>query len=205
MAISGRYCRSERAIVKRHAPPICHCEERSDVAISGRHPRSVLAAVKTVLAPRFVIARSEATWQSREGTPDPYRPPLKQCWPPDLSVRGAKRRGALSAKREEVPLGCNLGEALPFSTNHRKNGTHLRFVIARSEATWRPEREARGSALGVQSRESIPDPYRPPLKQCWPPDLSLRGGRRPTWQSRSTRSDNRKASANSTPRKAVKA
>ena len=87
------------------------------MAISGRYPRSVLAAVKTVLAPRFVIARSEATWQSREGTPDPYRPPLKQCWPPDLS---------------------------------------------------------------------------------------LRGGRRPTWQSRSTRSDNRKASANSTPRKAVK-
>ena len=87
------------------------------MAISGKHPRSVSAAVKTVLAPRFVIARSEATWQSREGTPDPY-------WPP--------------------------------------------------------------------------------LKQCWPPDLSLRGGRRPTWQSRSTRSDNRKASANSTPRKAVK-
>ena len=96
MAISGRHCRSERAIVKRHAPPICHCEERSDVAISGRHPRSVSAAVKTVLAPRFVIARSEATWQSREGTPDLYRPPLKQCWPPDLSLRGAKRRGNLA-------------------------------------------------------------------------------------------------------------
>ena len=174
MAISGRHCRSERAIVKRYAPPICHCEERSDVAISSRYCRSERAIVKT--------ARTSV-----------------------LSLRGAKRRGALSAKREEVPLGCNLGEALPFSTNHRKNGTHLRFVIARSEATWRPEREARGSALGVQSRESIPDPYRPPLKQCWPPDLSLRGGRRPTWQSRSTRSDNRKASANSTPRKAVKA
>ena len=96
----------------------------------------------------------------------------------DLSLRGAKRRG-------------NLGKALPFGTSHRKNGTHLRFVIARSEATW-------------QSREGTPDPYRPPLKRCWPPDLSLRGGRRPTWQSRSTRSDNRKASANSTPRKAVK-
>ena len=180
MAISGRHCRSERAIVKtvrtpdlslrggrrptwqsregtavrngpplnRHAPPICHCEERSDVAISGRHPRSVPAAVKTVLAPRFVIARSEATWQSREGT----------------------------AVRNEPS----------------KNGMHPRFVIARSEATW-------------QSREGTPDPYWPPLKQCWPPDLSLRGGRRPTWQSRSTRSDNRKASANSTPRKAVKA
>ena len=24
-------------------------------------------------------------------------------------------RGALSAKREEVPLGCNLGEAVAFS------------------------------------------------------------------------------------------
>ena len=86
------------------------------MAISGRHPRSVPAAVKTVLAPRFVIARSEATWQSREGTavrnepskngmhprfviarseatwqsregtPDPHRPPLKQCWPPRLVI-----------------------------------------------------------------------------------------------------------------------
>ena len=42
-------------------------------------------------------------------------------------------------------------------------------------------------------------------KTACTPDLSLQGGRRPTWQSRSTRSDNRKASANSTPRKAVKA
>ena len=38
------------------------------MAISGKHPRSVSAAVKTVLAPRFVIARSEATWQSQVGT-----------------------------------------------------------------------------------------------------------------------------------------
>ena len=33
----------------------------------------------------------------------------------------------------------------------------IRFVIARSEATWRPERETRGSALGVQSRRTRPD------------------------------------------------
>ena len=32
-----------------------------------------------------------------------------------LSFRGAKRRGALSAKREEVPLGCNLGKAVTIS------------------------------------------------------------------------------------------
>ena len=31
------------------------------------------------------------TWQSREGTPDPYRSPLKRCWPPDLSLRGGRR------------------------------------------------------------------------------------------------------------------
>ena len=34
------------------------------------------------------------------------------------------RRGALSAKREEVPSGCNLGEALPICTGHRENGMH---------------------------------------------------------------------------------
>ena len=122
MAISGRYCRSERAIVKRHAPPICHCEERSDVAISGRHCRSVRAIEKR------------------------HAPPICHC------EEAGGRRG-------------NLGKALPFGTSHRKNGTHLRFVIARSEATW-------------QSRESTPDLYRPPLKQCWPPDLSLRGAKR---------------------------
>ena len=78
MAISGRHCRSERATVKPACTP--------DLSLrGGRRP----------------------TWQSREGTPDPYRPPLKQCWPPDLSLRGAKRRG-------------NLGKALPFGTSHRK-------------------------------------------------------------------------------------
>ena len=89
--------------------------------------------------PRFVIARSEATWQSREGTAVQYEPSkngmhprfviarrpeadvaisgrhprsvpaaVKMVIASDLSLRGAKRRGALSVKREEVPLGCNL-------------------------------------------------------------------------------------------------
>ena len=39
-AISGRHCRSERAIVKRHAPPICHCKEaggrRGNLAVLAR-------------------------------------------------------------------------------------------------------------------------------------------------------------------------
>ena len=37
------------------------------------------------------------------------------CRPPDLSFRGAKRRG-------------NLGEALPFGTSHRQNGNRPRLV-----------------------------------------------------------------------------
>ena len=103
---------------------------------------------------------------------------------------------------------------------------------------WRPEREARGSALGVQSREGTSSSYKVPIKTykpiasvaafpaqplaalppcgcgvplagcerpagwqylrhkfigAMPSSLSLRGGRRPTWQSRSTRPDHRKA------------
>ena len=123
--------------LNRHAPPICHCEERSDVAISGRHCRSERATVKPACTPDLSLRGAKRrgnlgkalpfstshrktactpdlslrggrrpTWQSREGTPDPYRPPLKQCWPPDLSLRGAKRRG-------------NLGKAPPIRTGRR--------------------------------------------------------------------------------------
>ena len=35
-------------------------------------------------------------------------------------ARPRRGRGALSAKREEVPLGCNLGKALTARTNHRR-------------------------------------------------------------------------------------
>ena len=51
--------------------------------------RFVQAIVKTANVSKFVIARPQ---------------------------RG---RGALSAKREEVPLGCNLGKALPMRTSCR--------------------------------------------------------------------------------------
>ena len=118
-------------------------------------------------ANRFVIPRSEATWESRVGSCSPYRPSLKQRAPitsvaavtaqplaalppygcgvplagsdrlvqshstagghwctaalPDVSLRGAKRRGALSAKREEVPLGCNLAVPSRITGYSRRN------------------------------------------------------------------------------------
>ena len=92
MAISGRHCRSERAIVKT--------VRTSDLSLrGGRRP----------------------TWQSREGTPDPYRPPLKQCWPPDLSLRGSAgavailgrhpRSAPAAVKTVLAPPTCHCEEA----------------------------------------------------------------------------------------------
>jgi len=54
----------------------------------------------------------------------------KMATAPDLSLRGAKRRGALSAKREEVPLGCNLGKAFAARTSHRRTNTPPSLTVA---------------------------------------------------------------------------
>ena len=40
------------------------------------------------------------------------------------------RRGALSAKREEVPLGCNLGKALPIYTECRRTQSLSNLTVA---------------------------------------------------------------------------
>ena len=42
-----------------------------------------------------------------------------------IARRPQRGRGALSAKREEVPLGCNLGKALP---NHKKAPARTQIV-----------------------------------------------------------------------------
>ena len=65
MAISGRHCRSVRAIEKRHAPPTCHCEEAG-----GR--RGNLGKALPFGTSHRKTARTS-----------------------DLSLRGAKRRGNL--------------------------------------------------------------------------------------------------------------
>ena len=44
------------------------------------------------------------------------------------------------------------------------HGTCLNCHCEAPKGPWRPEREARGSALGVQSREGTRSLYRPPLK-----------------------------------------
>ena len=53
---------------------------------------------------------------ARLRTCSPYRLPSKWQTPPICHCEeSAGRRGALSAQREEVPLGCNLGKAVTFS------------------------------------------------------------------------------------------
>jgi hypothetical protein len=95
VAISGRHCPSERAIVKTATAPTCHCEEAQPtwqsregtsnsykVPIKTYQPIASVAALSERLAgwqviewlrrprnaPKFVIPRSEATWESRGGS-----------------------------------------------------------------------------------------------------------------------------------------
>ena len=81
------------------------------MAISGRHSQIVQAAMKTYRPIASVAALTERLVQGYSTAQGHWCTARH----PDVSLRGAKRRGALSAKREEVPLGCNLGEAVAFS------------------------------------------------------------------------------------------
>ena len=70
--------------------------------------RFPLNGMRQLRLPMALIERPVQGHSNEEGTGAPQHLPY-------VSLRGAKRRGALSAKREEVPLGCNLGKAVPFS------------------------------------------------------------------------------------------
>ena len=70
--------------------------------------RFPLNGMRQLRLPMALIERPVQGHSNEEGTGAPQHHS-------DVSLRGAKRRGALSAKREEVPLGCNLGKAVPFS------------------------------------------------------------------------------------------
>ncbi len=77
------------------SPLTCHCEERSDVAISNMALHHC--------HPSRVIARSEATWQSRTW--------LCTTVTPHMSLRGTKRRGNLEHGFAPLsPLTCHCEE-----------------------------------------------------------------------------------------------
>ena len=104
--------------------------------LPAAHLQSVQATVKMANASDLSLRGGQRpTWQSREGshvdrtrhcrgaacrsrrrTYSPYKPPSKWQTLPICHCEEANgRRGALSAKREEVPLGCNLGKAVTIS------------------------------------------------------------------------------------------
>ena len=111
----ARHCTGETngPSLKWQMPPNCHCEERSDVAISGRHSQIVQAAVKTYRPIASVAALTERLVQGYS--------PAQGHWctarHPDVSLRGAKRRG-------------NLGKALPIYTECRRTQSLSNLTVA---------------------------------------------------------------------------
>ena len=119
-------------------PQVCHSEERSDVGISrsGLRFRRGLYVIRpcTARLPRRFAPRNDTSGSAAVH----QRPPAVEWLCTRRSVtalqavgfaarirwrkvnkfviaRSQRGRGALSAKREEVPLGCNLGKAVTFS------------------------------------------------------------------------------------------
>ena len=101
------------------------------MAISGRHLQFVQAAVKMV--------RTDCVCSGAQGAP---------CSLAIFAAHILRRKAPkFVIARREAPLALPLGElspkvteralqALPISSGRCSNGTHLRLVIARSEATW---------------------------------------------------------------------
>ncbi len=112
---------------------------QADVAISGRHCPSERAIVKTATAPDLSLRGGHRpTWQSREGTSSSYKVPIKTYQPiASVAALTAQPLAALPPYGCGVPFtgverlaGWQVIEWLRRPRNAPK------FVIPRSEATW---------------------------------------------------------------------
>ena len=99
--------------MRRQGLQVCHCEERSDVAISGRHLQIVQAAVKTYRPIASVAAVSDRLWQLQI-----WRYFRRMCKAPKLVIARALRArgnlavpgwivGQLSAKTQLPSRDCH--------------------------------------------------------------------------------------------------
>ena len=85
------------------------------ISACSRNVKYILTKIRSCARQLFARCRRGDS-RARRCTCSPYKPPSKWQTPPICHCEEAKgRRGALSAKREEVPLGCNLGKAAAFS------------------------------------------------------------------------------------------
>ena len=137
-----RHCTGEMngPSLKWQMPPNCHCEERSNVAISGRHSQSVQAAVKTYRPIASVAALTERLVQGYSTAQGHWCTARH----PDVSLRGAKRRGNLavpgritgkpSAKSQLPPRDCTP-RALPRAS---RSGRHVGLRPPRNDKSGGP-------------------------------------------------------------------
>ena len=85
------------------------------ISACSRNVKYILTKIRSCARQLFARCRGGDS-RARRCTCSPYKPPSKWQTPPICHCEEAKgRRGALSAKREEVPLGCNLGKAVTVS------------------------------------------------------------------------------------------
>ena len=125
----ARHCTGETngPSLKWQMPPNCHCEERSDVAISGRHSQIVQAAVKTYRPIASVAALTERLVQGYSTAQGHWCTARH----PDVSLRGAKRRGNLAvpgrivgklSAKTQLPSRDRTPRALPRAS---RSGRHV--------------------------------------------------------------------------------
>jgi len=154
-----------RQSLKRQTPPTCHCEgascpwqSREGTCSPYRPPSKRHAPIASV------AALSERLAGCRFGGTPPTAPALvgeRHAAPGDalaictnrrqngkrprlVIARPRRGRGALSAKREEVPLGCNLGKAVTISpmafllSSHVLRDCHVASLLAMTNLWFSP-------------------------------------------------------------------
>ena len=116
-----------RPSLKWYALPNCHCEKRSDVAISGRHLQSVQAVVKMICTPelslrgRFApVAISGRHLQSVQAI-------AKMVCTPELSLRGRFAPVAISRANFRIRRSCPVIHPGPARLHPK--GTSSRFAL----------------------------------------------------------------------------
>ena len=126
-------------------PLMCHCEERSDVAISGRQLQPVQA-----IADRMQYCRGGDS-RTRHCTGGKCGLMLKRQWPPSLSLRGGQRPTWQSHATDYVFAWAFLISDMvlrdchgPFGPRNDKSGSHHRFSDSPCESF--VQRRARLSA-----------------------------------------------------------
>ena len=115
------------------------------MAISGRHPRSVLAAVKTVLAPRLVIAR---------------RPEA------DVAISGRHCRSERAIEKRHAPPICHCEERsdVAISGRHCRSERAIVKTVRTSDLSLRGAKRRGNLAVLARITEKLRR-IRPPERQ----------------------------------------